>query len=401
MIEKDYFGLQGEKRIKKSGVRDVFTPHQPVMSVNLFFGREKEVTSIIKHLNTPGQHALLYGNRGVGKSSLANITAEVLLKNLMDSQIIKKRCDSTDNFVSVVGEILVHVGIDVHEKSVKKGSSAGANSFVSIGKNHDSESMGFSERALSPSWVAKQVSSLDALYVLDEVDALKLAEDKEKIAEFIKQLSDAGAKLKILIVGIAETPSELTAGHPSVSRCLREVPLGNMKPSELKEIITEGANKLKLKFETRVINKIVNLSSGYPHFTHLLALKSCEEAIIEERTNVNYEDLKNALHKAMEDSEGTLRTVYNQAIRSSSVEYSKILLAIALCPSFEIKAKEIRTQYETIHGSNISQGTLNNFFQRLVSDDDTAILRRLAKGIYKFNDPRMPSFIRIAQNYLK
>lgn len=319
----------------------------------------------------------------------------------METHIIKKRCDSTDGFVSIVGEILDDVGIDVYEKSTRKSSSVGASSMLSMSKNSDSVSIGYNERALSPSWVAKQVASLEAVFVLDEVDALKHNDDKQKIAELIKQLSDSGSKLKILIVGIAETASELTAGHPSVSRCLREVPLTNMKTSELRDIITEGAEKLKLKFETRVINKIVNLSSGYPHFTHLLALKSAEEAIVEERLIVTYDDFKNAMQKAMEDSEGTLRSTYNNAVRSASIQYQKILLAIALCPSSEIIAKEIREQYAQIHGENISQGTLNNFFQRLVSDDESAILRRLAKGIYKFNDPRMPSFIRIAQNYLK
>jgi putative ribosome biogenesis GTPase RsgA len=48
----------------------VFTPHTPVNLVELFLGRTEEVQSIVAQINTPGQHSLLFGDRGVGKSSL-------------------------------------------------------------------------------------------------------------------------------------------------------------------------------------------------------------------------------------------------------------------------------------------------------------------------------------------
>lgn len=56
-----------------SGVREVFTPHNPVTKQEYLHGRESVVSRIIKATNTPGQHALLYGDRGIGKTSVANI----------------------------------------------------------------------------------------------------------------------------------------------------------------------------------------------------------------------------------------------------------------------------------------------------------------------------------------
>ena len=63
------FGLRRESLIAKSKVRSIFTPHQPIVSQDLFFGRSKSVSKLIENINTPGQHAILYGDRGVGKSS--------------------------------------------------------------------------------------------------------------------------------------------------------------------------------------------------------------------------------------------------------------------------------------------------------------------------------------------
>ena len=78
-------------------------------------------------------------------------------------------------------------------------------------------------QSLSPSWVAQKIKDLNVLLLIDEFDAIQGVEDKYKVAELIKQLSDSDSKLKILIVGIAESSSELTEGHPSVQRCLKEI----------------------------------------------------------------------------------------------------------------------------------------------------------------------------------
>lgn len=113
MANRDLFGLDREQRIRKSGVRNIFTPHQPVHSVKLFFGRQSLVKKLIEQINTPGQHALLYGDRGVGKSSLANVTAELLLKRLIQGKLYAKRCDSKDTFETILDEPLREVGIDL------------------------------------------------------------------------------------------------------------------------------------------------------------------------------------------------------------------------------------------------------------------------------------------------
>ena len=108
------FGIEREIKINKSGVRSVFTPHTPIQSVDLFFGRQREVQRIIEHLSTPGQHSLLFGERGVGKSSLANVACEVLLKNIVDGKFLRKRCDSSDTFLTIVSMPLNEVGIDIY-----------------------------------------------------------------------------------------------------------------------------------------------------------------------------------------------------------------------------------------------------------------------------------------------
>lgn len=69
-----------EEIIGNSNVRSVFVPNKPIDSVELFCGRQQEVARILECMGTEGMHLLLYGDRGVGKTSLSQITCTILLR---------------------------------------------------------------------------------------------------------------------------------------------------------------------------------------------------------------------------------------------------------------------------------------------------------------------------------
>lgn len=400
----DFFEIEKEKRILDSGVREVFTPYQPILSRELFYGRSTEVSSIIKQLNTPGQHSILFGDRGVGKSSIANITAETL-KPLRGDRLTKKRCDSDDSFMSIVEKLLNEVGFDLQISSSQQQKAQGGKAGVKVSgfqagvgsKSTDTVSLkGVEERANSPSWVAEQIKDLKALFLLDEIDVIDKNE-KWKVSELVKQLSDEGSPLKFLIVGIAETASELTNAHKSVQRCLKETPVPKLSDKEIHEIVESGSERLGIRFSPSAIKKIVSVSAGYAHFTHLLALKAAEQAIGDDRSEISLGHIQLATDDACGDAEGVLRTSYNDSVRSSNTEeFKNILIAASSITDVEFDSTRLRDAYAKVWGREINQGWLNNYLQKIVSDGSGTILRRLAKGVYRFNDPRMPSYIRLA-----
>jgi MoxR-like ATPase len=125
MVERDLFGINRESRIIESTVRDIFTPHSPINRIEFFFGRQTEVQGLLEQLNTPGQHSLLYGERGVGKSSLANVALQVLFSKLLHGKIHLIRCDSSTTFESIVSKPLYDVDIDVTLRQVSSTSTKG------------------------------------------------------------------------------------------------------------------------------------------------------------------------------------------------------------------------------------------------------------------------------------
>jgi hypothetical protein len=394
----DPFDLIGEAAIVQSRAREVFTPHQPIQPGYMLAGRVTEIGRIVQVLNTPGQHALLYGDRGVGKSSLANV-ATYAAHQATTLPYYVKRCDHTDTFESIFRDPLADAGVDVQRVEYTAQDSQTTRKELTafdagIGRERQ-RSLATTYRPdglIGAADAARCLAALDGFMLIDELDVVDDPLTRRKIAELIKLLSDAGAPFKLLLVGIAETAAELTDAHTSVQRSLRETKLHSMSTGELRAIVRAGARSLGLTFEEDVTTEIARLSAGYPHFTHLLALKCAEHAIRTRQPVVTIDALPLAMTTAVEDAEGTLRHLYAESIRSSSGTYREVLVAAASLDVDEFTVARLRA---VLPGGPDPSGPL----RRLAGDSGPTILRRLSRGVYRFTDPRMRSYIRIIEPF--
>src|SRR5437867_4121658 len=84
----------------------VFTPAAPIDEETLFAGRAREISQLLDAILQRGQHAIVYGERGVGKTSLANVLAPRL--RALGERIIAPHhdCDSADDFTTVWTKML-------------------------------------------------------------------------------------------------------------------------------------------------------------------------------------------------------------------------------------------------------------------------------------------------------
>jgi Cdc6-like AAA superfamily ATPase len=402
------FGLDNEAIIIKSGIREVFTPHIPVDEISHFFGREDEATRLVSVINSPGQHILLYGDRGVGKTSLAKTTCKLILQKLQRGHFFEKRCDSGDTFSSIFEEPLVECGVDFSLKETTNTHNQGGGAAINAGfakadlssKRETKTTNTAIFKPESPSWVASKLKSLSGIMLIDEADAIQSSDDKKKIAELIKLLSDQNSSFKLVVVGIAVTGEELTAGHPSVERCLKEVALQRMCEDDLKKIILNGMNALSLRPDDAVVDKIVDISAGYPHFTHLISLKCGESAIVNENKHITKDVLKYALNEAVKDSEGALQRMLEGTLRALNTpqEYKFLLLTASYCKTPEFRSSELREKLKSKFNVEVDSKTLSRRLTRLTQGSETTILYKPARGCFQFTDPRMPSFLKMALN---
>jgi energy-coupling factor transporter ATP-binding protein EcfA2 len=85
------------KRI--AALNEVFTPAAPIEIKALFSGRVDQLDRCVQLVFQKGTHGIIYGDRGVGKTSIANI-----LKIVFDASPvtpIKDSCHTEDTFDSL------------------------------------------------------------------------------------------------------------------------------------------------------------------------------------------------------------------------------------------------------------------------------------------------------------
>jgi hypothetical protein len=133
-----------------------------------------------------------------------------------------------------------------------------------------------------------------------------------------------------------------------------------------------------------------------------LALKCAEQAIVQDRKHISSDNLQLALRAAARDVEGTLKRIFDDAVRSSQTDMlTKVVRAAARCTLPEFTASELRKKIKQCYEIDVKQQGLNNHFKRLVSGDRQSIFHRKSKGVYCFSDPRMPSYILIEEGTIE
>ncbi|MDE0925527.1 MAG: ATP-binding protein [Methylophilaceae bacterium] len=190
------FGLENEKIIIDSGIRKAFTPHIPVDEVSNFFGREDEAARLVSVINSPGQHILVYGDRGVGKTSLAKTSCKLLLQKLQGGDFFEKWCDSSDTFSTIFESPLENCGVDFSLKETTRTHDQGGGATINAGfakadlsSNRETKTTNTATfKPSSPSWVANKLKSLSGIMLIDEADAIQDDSDKKRLQSLYNYL---------------------------------------------------------------------------------------------------------------------------------------------------------------------------------------------------------------------
>jgi Cdc6-like AAA superfamily ATPase len=206
----------------------VFSPSAPIDDKALFAGRRAQVRQVVDAINQKGQHAIIFGDRGVGKTSLANVLGSFVPQGVISQRI---NCDIGDSFNTVWRKVFT-------ELQAQDATQVGGFSGISQQPRAD-----VSEDVISPDVVRRQLTiwSKKALLILviDEFDRI---DDNYRpiFADTIKSLSDHAVAATVILVGVADSVEHLISEHESIQRALVQVKMPRMSRDEIKEILQTG-----------------------------------------------------------------------------------------------------------------------------------------------------------------
>ncbi|WP_312509090.1 nSTAND1 domain-containing NTPase [Chryseobacterium culicis] len=375
----------------------VFSPSSPIKKSDFFSGRITQIDKICDVINEDGQHAIVYGERGVGKTSFANIISE----SLTNVYPIKITCNKKDTFHTLWKQAFNEIQFSKtitglgFKPEIKK-------ELINFGHTLDINSPYFNND------IIKCLNSFPNrfLFIFDEFDNIEDYKTKSDFADLIKAFSDNNTNTTIVIVGIADDIVELIGSHPSLERCLKQIKIPRMSDKESAEIIIKGLTKLELTISDTVKNKIIEFSSGFPHYIHLLCKYGARELIENEKKDFGEAYLTIAIRKGIENTNENLKSSFRIATinNSTSDKWMLILYACALSPLDKYNCFE-RTKivelYNVISHKKVNGNSLSYNLKQLCNPERGDILQKIGKGLhsrYRFTNPMMRAFIKLKIN---
>jgi Cdc6-like AAA superfamily ATPase len=374
-------------------IASAFSPASPLTNKELFAGRIPQIARLLEVVDATGRHAIIYGERGVGKTSLARVAE---LYHSLHKLALYYTCSSVEDFSSIWRGVLGDARLTVHQPAVGFGSRE-RETLLSA-----TELLGTG--TVSPNMARQALTVLSesgpVVVFIDEFDRLVDAKTKALFADMIKLLSDHATPVTLILVGVGDTVDDLVMEHASIQRNLVQIPMPRMDDSEIEQIITKGMEAAELEVEAEFTSKIVSIAQGLPHYAHLLSQHAAYAAAADSRTRVAVGDLSQAIARALNDVSETIRDKYYQATGSNrETIYREVLLACALASKDEIGTfgpSDVRECLREITGQSYSLQAFATHLKDFSSVGVRGGVLKKREGHrprYRFIDPLLPPYV--------
>lgn len=374
-------------------IYQIFSPSAPIENIELFVGRYQVIKQVREGLEERGQHLIVYGGRGVGKTSLANIVNQMF----QNVAVAKVTCNRHDDYQSL------------WRKALSRVTTYEAQSGIGYDAQDAARMVNFElppEVLFEPAILEEHFSAIQSslLFVFDEFDTITDQASQMQMADTIKTLSDNVPMVTIMLVGIGGNMSELIGEHPSLERCLKPICLPPMRDSEAGEIILNSLKILEMDIEQPVLRHIVDYACGFPHYVHLLCKFACKRAVSKNETTVSSKHLDWAVEQSILSSTQSLQEAYDQAIKSAAHrknQFQDVALACTQSSTDErnsFNSHEVLAAFNQLTNKDNRVEAINYNLGMLCKAERGNILEKVRgdrQTRYRFRNPLMKAFIKL------
>ena len=402
-VERNDFGIR---------LNQLVSPASPIKTVEHLEGRTKELARIEKALFAEGRHIFIYGDRGVGKSSLAAAAANQCQS--ADAPYIDVSCSSDATFKSIMANIGYKAINASRLRKTKSTKNFGIEyRFLKAGVSTETTTQDLHQEIRSVADAGEMLREAAAIHserpivVLDEFDRLTSEADKVLFADLLKYVGDKKIGITFFFTGVATTLDKLLGGHGSAIRQLETIELPKLSWDARWDIARRAANAFGLELDEQICIRLAAVSDGFPYYVHLLTEKLMwhiyeAPSVI---TTIEREHYVAALQDAIESINAELRRPYEMAVSQRSENFEEVLWATADSDFLDRTGDDSFTSYKYVMRQRdpSSKRTLDvaafkSIIRKLKTTPCGGVLinsRFDRRGWYSYREPVLRGYVRM------
>lgn len=370
----------------QSRLRMAFGASQPVSDSRFFAGRQETLSRIIAALEGEGAHVVVYGERGIGKTSLMHVLADTA--RAARYLVVYDSCGADTRFDTIFRSIMSRIPLIYHKDTPPNSSAA---------------EKGLSFESLLPSGPisAREASDLltgvtgtRLLIILDEYDRVEDTNLRRQTAELIKNLSDRMAAVHIIIAGVAEDLDGLIDYIPSIRRNIAAIAVPAMTVEEVNEILRIGSETSGLSFYEGASEIIANYAGGSPYVARLICLYAANIANSNRQSIVTLDHInQGALRVVQEWHERMPSSIKRRLENPRNKTQDDVLLGAAIASS----VNHSRFTLEDIRNAMTSAGlpVPADLHQQIREMDLIRCTEESDPALYSLIDPGLGAYLRL------
>jgi len=399
-IDRHDFGQQ---------LNQVVSPAQPIRSIEHLFGRQEELARIEKALYAAGRHIFVYGDRGVGKSSVAATAANQFQSS--DARHIDSAGAPDATLKSIVSNIAYQALQTSRLRKTKESKNAAIDlRYLKVGMAQESamNDLHAEIRSLPDAVeILREVSAIHSerpIVVVDEFDRIKEPNERHLFGDLIKHLGDKEVPIKFIFTGVAKSLDDILGAHQSAIRQLETIELPKLSWDARWDIVLAATRAFDLEIDREIYLRIAAVSDGYPYYVHLITEKLLWRVYedLQRIRQVTWDHYYDALRDAIDSINAELRRPYEMAVNQRSEDYEEVLWSTGDSEYLHRYLKDMYSSYEYVmkHRTDRPQLDYEKYASRirnlrhkscgeiLVSDSTKA-------GLYSYREKMLRGYVRM------
>ena len=380
-------GAEGGRPLDmQAKLRQSFGSAQPVSDARYFAGRQETLQRIISALEGEGTHVVMYGERGIGKTSILHLLSDMARKARYE--VIYDSCSGDTRFDTISRSILSRLPLIYHRETPLV--SDAVESGESFAKLLTDKPIGAREM----SDLLTQVVGTRVLVILDEYDRVEDKIFRRQTAELIKNLSDRMAPVHLLIAGVAEDLDELIDYIPSIRRNIAAIEIPGMSSEEVREIVRIGSETAGISFDEGGTDRVIYYASGSPYIARLICLHAAMEAQKLKAGKISSEIADQAARRVVREWHDRMPSLIKRKIDSGRIAPQLDLLLAAALASH---VNQSRFSIEDIRNAYISVGSVPpvDLARRVEGSDLIEAEGEGEDRLYRLIDPGLGAYLRM------